>query len=91
MKTLDIPVHDGAQFTWNKKTGFSEESTLGGPIAKRVYADACDVGFYVQSHKTNRKMLFTFLAEDKSVDGELLATKWQSADDPSINITVFND
>lgn len=97
MLLSNIPVHAGDQFTWNGREGTIEASDLGPSIHNRVYDDACDVGFYVKSHKTGERKLFVL---DKPVvwDGETVAWVYKSAQSyrerdvaEPVKITVFND
>lgn len=94
MLLSNIPVHAGDQFIWHDREGSTEASGLGLRIHGRVYDDACDVGFYVKSHKTGERKLFVL---DKPVvwDGETVAWVYKSAqsyrDNDDLKITVFND
>jgi hypothetical protein len=78
---LDIPVHSSKFFHFNgkNKTFVTEASDMGygagqflGYICDRVWNDACDVGFWLESSITGVKKLFTFEGEDRSPDGEEL-------------------
>lgn len=86
-----VPVHDGSKFNWTGKHGCADMSDfMPGPLTGRLYGDACDVGFYVSSGRTGRKVLFTMTegpGEDN--DGEVTSLQFASAE--GFRITVFND
>lgn len=76
---LDIPCHSSKFFHFNgeDKTFVTEASDMGmgagqfiGYICDRVWNDACDVGFWLESSVTGVKKLFTFDGEDKYPDGD---------------------
>lgn len=92
-KTLTLPIHDGAKFTWTRKTGHDavgcpaamgmvDESDLSGTrrgVSGRVWADACDEGFYIRSHRTGALVLFTYHHDVMSPDGlEAMARVYES-------------
>ena len=96
---MEIPTYLGWQFTWRKVStsrtdGSAEASDLGirpGELpGKRVWNDAVDVGFYVVSPRTGRKVLFTLQKEDIGDAGEVIAWAFVSEDN-SVTIKIFND
>ena len=84
-----MPVYSGEMFTWSNGIGVIERSSLPTAFATRLYDDACDVGFRVQSHRTGKEKLFTFSRYEWAgrVDGERVEV-WCSGD---IEIHVLND
>ena len=86
----NLPVHDGRAFAWEAGTGYAEVSDFpsAGNLAGRVYADSCDVGFYVRSHKTGVRKLF--IEEGvRRLDGDVISWIYKSED--GFTIEVFND
>jgi len=90
MNTLpNVPVHDGRKFTWNGKVGSAEVSDFNpATLAGRLFGDACDVGFYVVSPRTGRKVLFFEVGVDRR-DGEVTSYRYESND--GFRVIVFND
>ena len=91
-KTLpNVPVHNGLQFAWAGNHGTGELSDFNpATLAGRLYADACDCGFYVVSGRTGTKMLFTEERVERDGDGETVA--WHYVNEAgTIRITVVND
>lgn len=92
----DIPVHHGRLFTWHRRllVGTSEMSTLtaGGKIgSRRIWDDAYDVGFYVESPATGRKVLFTLTKEHRNNDNDITHWTYVSHNHPlTMVITVYN-
>lgn len=101
MVSASLPVHDGSKFTWHGETGCVDASDLAlactrQSMCSRVWDDACDVGFWVLSPKTGKKVLFTFEAEAKSPDGETMSWLFRAYDPTAnmvsnITITIYND
>lgn len=86
----NVPVHSGSKFTWSGKTGSAELSDFNpATLAGRLYGDACDVGFYVQSHKSGEKVLFSEERIDRDAEGEIL--RWHYTASNGCSIVVFND
>jgi hypothetical protein len=87
----NIPVHDGLQFAWSGNFGVAEVSSFTpSTLASRLYADACDVGFYVVSGRTGNRMLFSEERVERDAEGETVA--WHYVNETgTIRITVFND
>lgn len=84
-----VPVHDGGKFHWSGNEGTADLSDfVPANLAGRLYADACDVGFYVVSQRTGRKVLFTESDVERR-EGELVAYHYEA--DGGLHITVFND
>lgn len=86
------------RFRWEGKKGYAEASQFFRPggFGFRIYADACDEGFYVRSPRTGKLMLFLFERLERAPGhpeepGEIHAAHYQSVDDPQITITLFND
>ena len=94
-----IPELSTNKFTYNPKTKtfVCEASDLRGFEPRRIYDDACDIGFYLVSEKTGQKVLFVEneLAYDN--DGDLISFNFSSYcyENPShtmhLNVVIFND
>ena len=85
-----LPVHDGRIFEWDRGVGYADASDLSIRLAGRVYPDAADEGFYVQSHKTGVKKLFVATGEVlRARDGDVIS--WTFKSDDGFVIEIFND
>lgn len=85
---LNVPVHPYSKFTWAGPNATAEVSDFNpANLAGRLYADACDVGFYVQGNR--RKMLFTEASVERNGENEVVAWCYESAE--GFKIKVFND
>lgn len=61
------------------------------PGPRQIWDDACDTGFYLESHKTGRKILFV-LSETCVEDGFPVEWLYISADPEfEFELTIFND
>ncbi len=86
----NVPAHDGSKFNWTGRHGCADMSDFRCPLAGRLYADACDVGFVVTSGRTGRKVVFTQTAgPGEDSDGEVGSYDFTSAE--GFRVTVFND
>lgn len=87
-----IPVHRGSLFMWYHKSGAADVSMIhyscGGQIYSRIYDDACDMGFYIESHRTGQRVLFTLTKVQKDREGEIMFWEFKSRD--GIEVTLFN-
>jgi hypothetical protein len=94
MSRLLVPVFSTKQFTYDPevKTFATEMSSLPSSPFKRVYDDACDVGFELESHKTGKRILFTLAAENKD-DGETISWLFLSTNKDKLGfaVEIFND
>lgn len=93
MSALTIPKHAGTLFDWKGGHGVTEASCLGHPMMARVWDDACDVGFHVESQRTGRTVLFT-LVRPEAVDGEVVAWHFEAYAVElrgKFKVTIFND
>ena len=98
MLMTNIPEVSSRLFTYcvNTKNFVAEASDLRDFRVVRLYDDAIDVGFYLVSENTGKKVLFTQEA-DEYHDGELIAYHFSSLSNQNpenlrdLNITVFND
>lgn len=100
MKTPDnryLPVIDGSRVTWTGLNGCIEVSDFdAGARAQpwaRVWNDACDVGFWVRSHRTGRRELFTF-DNVETKDGDVIAWTFVSRPDARgrrCSVVILND
>lgn len=91
---LSIPTYKARQFSWDAdRKGAAEASDLGctAGIApgRRVWSDACDVGFLVVSDRTGTEKLFTLAHERRSADNELEA--WVFVSEDGFTATIYND
>lgn len=89
-KTLpNVPVHHSAKFAWAGNTGVADLSDfVPADLAGRLYADACDVGFFVVSARSGNKVLFT--EKDVERRGEEIVAYHYMAEN-GVVITIFND
>jgi hypothetical protein len=87
----NVPVHNGKKFTWRSMKAATEASDLGRPVHGQLWDDACDVGFYIESHRTGTKALFALASQERS-DGDVVSTTYRSVDLPmEFEVVVFND
>ena len=68
------------------------------PFAQQVWDDACDVGFYVESHITGFRKLFLLTFVQKDHEGDVQHWIYQEYLQPGhvkpgtlITLTIFND
>jgi hypothetical protein len=97
--TLNVPVYRSERFTYVRESNewVAEASDLGcragqAPWA-RCYDDACDQGFYIESVRTDRKVLFVLAQEHRS-EGEVTHWTLKPADRDlwaAGTVTIFND
>ena len=91
MVRKNIPTHSGRLFTWEGHIGTCERSVFGRRgMCDRLYDDACDVGFWVKSHKTGKSILFMLHHQEPTKDCEVEAWHF-SSQCGKFNIVVFND
>lgn len=101
-----LPVLSSRQFVFPRKGaesrlrergthGVAEASELdhGGRVwMSRVWDDACDVGFWMLSARTEQRVLFVYVQDERNEGGELVAQKFESyGHEPKLTVTVFND
>jgi len=95
MSRLLVPVFSTKQFTYDPetKTFIAEMSDLPSSPFKRVYDDACDVGFELESHKTGKRILFTLAAENKLDEGDIASWLFLSTSKDKLGfaVEIFND
>lgn len=71
-------THDLQDFSWDKsdRTLVTEASTLSAgrsrAITAQVYDDACDEGFVIESHHTDRRVTFALDKVDTNADNEIM-------------------
>jgi len=87
-----LTVIDGRIFMWKGNCGACDASDIMGVVLhQRIWDDSCDVGFFVKSHKTGRKVLFTH-TKDVHFKGELIKSVYTSYDsDREIRLYIYND
>jgi len=87
-----LPVHSARKFTWTGFVGAAEASDFNAiQTVGRVWRDACDEGFWVESPKTNERILFTLAGFEQDRDGEVLAWKFEAfGTDRPLHIKLFN-
>ena len=58
----------------------------------RVYNDACDVGFWLVSHKTGAEIMMV-MTEEKKVNGDVVGWTFEPVDKkaPIRNVVIIND
>lgn len=67
-----VPVHSSGRFTWNGCSGVTDISDLAHREPwKQIYDDACDIGFYIFSERTSKKILFYMGRIDRDSDGDI--------------------
>ncbi len=73
-KMQNIPKLPTSKFTYIKenRTFVTEASDIHGFDPRRIYDDACDIGFYMVSDKTGKKILFVEEGPDYNDDNELI-------------------
>lgn len=87
----NVPIYSGARFTWNGDKGTTFISDL---VEKRwevfsgLYDDADDIGFWIRSHRTGVKKLFTLVESPKDNEGETIS--WVLKCDDLV-VVVYND
>lgn len=94
-----IPELNTNQFTYNPRsqTFVCEASDLRGFKPRRIYDDACDIGFYMVSEKTGQKLLFVENEPTYDADGDLISFNFSSHcyENPSnlmqMKVIIFND
>lgn len=72
---FDIIVFPSTLFTWSDLTGIAEASSLGNRHLQRLYDDACDVGFSIESSKTNAIITYSMGLIIQDGEGEI--TGWE--------------
>lgn len=87
----NIPELGGRQITWtagrNHGTLFASDIRVN--LNTRIYDDACDVGFYVKSHRTGVRVLFTALNQEV-YDTEMQMYEGFAPGGRRLTIMVFN-
>lgn len=83
---LPLTCITAGHFTWSGQTGVAEESDLPEHLVSRVYRDACDFGFLVQSDRTGRTVLFTGGEPVRDPCGERVATRFHGPQGLTIDI-----
>ena len=96
-KLSGIPVYNAADIDWVKEVSpalgtvdhsiLTHGSRLGNEWMTRIYADACDMGFYVKG--STRTLLFTLC--DTADNGEEVTAWIFRASETGIQLTVWND
>jgi len=94
-----IPELSTKQFTYNPatKTFVCEASDLRGFEPRRIYDDACDIGFYLVSEKTGKKILFCEVGPTRDEDDDLVSFNFSAHcyENPEhcmdLKLIVFND
>ena len=86
-------VHDARKFRWRDNEATGEAGELGQRLMGKLWDDAADVGFIVQS-PTGRKVAFVLDHEDRDREGEITSWVFTSHDhglQRDMTITVFNE
>ena len=92
--SFEIPVYNARSFTWTPgANGLAEITDFAGRETwKRIWDDACDVGFWVENPETKTRVLFVFVKECKGEGDELIGWSFHSTGHPNlIKIVIFND
>ena len=88
MKTLNysVPIHSSNMFHYvgTLKTFVADRSDFTGTrLCDRIFGDAYDVGFWMESAKTGARKMFVWFDEDEEVV--------RFTDDTGLKVSVFND
>lgn len=92
---LKLPCYNARYFSWNsqgKSQGTAEASDVSPHRAPhaQVWSDACDVGFFVYSPKTDVMKLFLHAERIMDESGEdVKADRYASED--GFEVILFND
>jgi hypothetical protein len=87
---LHIPTFKSDIFSWKNGVGSAEVSDFrGSDLFSRVYDDACNVGFNVQSVRTGKVELFTLETAQRDPDDDV--TEWEFSSKEGHKIIIFND
>jgi len=70
MATTISPLVSTRQFTFTQEDGFVSE--LSSVAIGRVFADSCDEGLTLVSHKTGAERVFSVKSETRDEEGGLL-------------------
>ena len=81
------PTFRSKHFSWSDNKGISFITDIPGNPLSRVYDDACDVGFFVQSGITGNKRLFLLTDEDDHDTKSWIFT----SECGNFTIQIFND
>jgi hypothetical protein len=91
---LAIPVHSSKLFTYNivTKTFTTEASNIVGKFMGRIYDDACDMGFLMESSRTGDKKLFYLSKEHCNPFEPEEITHWEfESQSGHFKAIIFND
>jgi hypothetical protein len=85
MINRSIRTYSSKKFTWTGNVGVAEMSDFGtmDPLAicDRIYDDACDCGFAVESVVTGKRIVFNYSHAINSGENEIQAHVLVSLDD----------
>lgn len=89
----DVTAYSTNLFSYNKETNtfMAEASTLckGNPLYQ-IFNDACDYGFWMESARTGKLMLFLFESTDRSLnENEIYG--WRLKSEEGFNALIIND
>lgn len=89
-----VPTHNGADFTWSTNGGHHglafASDFKSSHVKGRVWEDACDEGFWIESHKTGRRVLFIH-SHTVRKDGDVVSDVFLSFNTSKpVTITVVN-
>jgi len=95
----NLMTHAASCFAWDFASGIVDASDLGFTAGKlpfaQVYDDAADLGFYIYSAKSDRRLLFTLLTELRDGEGELSGWRFahyaRAERVPMFTVTILND
>ena len=90
-------THDLQDFDWDKRNRVlsAEASTIERgrrtALMAQVYDDACDEGFVIESHHTDRRVVFALDKIDRDNDGDIAGWWFKPAErkDAALNIKVL--
>lgn len=86
-----IKTYSAKQFTWQGKVGCAEMSDLtSSTLTSPLYDDSADQGFYIDSPKSGKRVLFYYESTITS-NGDVVGWTFQSLADVELKVTVWND
>lgn len=81
-----VPILDGEWFTWTGNKGVAEASQLGNGHARRIWDDACDVGFQVRGRTVTKLFVYHGALSHTGDVSDVYAHVYRSTDGFEVNI-----
>lgn len=88
-----IPVHSSSLFDYRHGVFTVFRSDLGDRVEDRIWADSCDVGFFIKSAKTGVQVLFTFAKQINECDTrvDIYVGAVNRRDNYPLTVRMYND